>query len=61
LDDETYVPVPIYIGEKLVSLEDESESNKKLLKQYKIEKEMTATLESANLLELKKILIDSIQ
>lgn len=39
LDEESYMPIPIYIGDKLLSLDSESELDKRALKQNKIDEE----------------------
>lgn len=55
------MPTPIYVGDKLISLDTEPELNQRVLKKEKIDEEDIEGLLDQNLKDLRKILIDAIQ
>lgn len=60
IEGESFMPTPIYVGDKLISLDTEAELNQRVLKKEKIDEEDIEGLLDQNLKDLRKILIDAI-
>ena len=61
LDEESFMPIPVYVGDKMISLDSDSDLDLRILKQNKIDEEDIEKLEEQNLKDLRNILVDAIQ